>query len=41
MSAVAEALRTAFDLSKDGLMSRCHGWQGATRTCRKPRGYAV
>ena len=22
----------------DGLMSRCHGWHGATSTCRKPRG---
>jgi len=30
MNAGDKASRNAFDLSKDGLMSRCHGRQGAT-----------
>ena len=41
MIAGDEALRNAFDLSKDGLMSRCQGWQGATRTFREAQRFCI
>ncbi|WP_158291434.1 hypothetical protein [Desulfosporosinus sp. Sb-LF] len=37
MSAGAKALRTQRDLSMDGLMPRCQGWQGAAHLQKAQR----